>query len=725
MNTFTPTVVWQDAQPLPANHPMAAWSDDQIRMAPDSLQAGQAAQDVTGWLAYRLTDPTSHTTGLAFVNPNRPNAKPITTGTGAWIPRPLAGHAGDLWASMESEVAAAIAAVGMAAAWIPSTDKTDQAIQEWTQAGHSVRLLVSLNELDKLKQGQAAALGMIDLPAWGDSAEEIRGLIGEAVMRTGGSVGPAQPTDAWPDPQPLQTRLHPVQPLRPEMLPVVLYDYIQDQANRIPMIPDMVAVSVLVALGSVLGARVAIKPKRFDDFAVVANLWGGFIAPPSSNKSAAFAAGIKPIDKLVADAQNDYQEALAEYEANQIKAQASAKALRSRLDKAAKAGDSESMDAIVNQMREDSGISTAPPTLKRYKTHDSSPEALAELEVCNPNGILVCRDELTGLLANLDKEGNGEARAFYLESWNGTTPYEIDRIMRGHSFIQNHCLSILGGIQPDKFIAYLSPAIKGLGNDGLVQRFQLLVYPDPLAWKYVDRAPDKTARDVVYDLFARIDQLHEGTLARMGAHPADDYNKRPYFRFSDAAQAHYVDWLTRLHTEKLANEPHPIICEHLSKYQKLMPALALLFHIVETINDDQGGAVSLRAAEMASDWCEYLESHARRVYGLVLDNAQIAAGVLAQKILQMGQKHTDKTDLTPDWLESGFTASMVLRKNWKGLTDVETIHAAMDLLADHHWLRIIQGGTGERGGRPSQTAHINRKIFNMAQNRTDKTDLTP
>ena len=68
---------------------------------------------------------------------------------------------------------------------------------------------------------------------------------------------------------------------------------------------------------------------------------------------------------------------------------------------------------------------------------------------------------------------------------------------------------------------------------------------------------------------------------------------------------------------------------------------------------------------------------------------------------------------------------MVLRKNWKGLTDVETIHAAMDLLADHHWLRIIQGGTGERGGRPSQTAHINRKIFNMAQNRTDKTDLTP
>lgn len=723
MNTFTPTVVWQDAQPLPANHPMAAWSDDQIRIAPDRLEAGKGAQDVAGWLVYRLTDPTSHTTGLCFVNPDRPAARPITTGTGAWIPRPLAGHAGDLWASMESEVAAAIAAVGMAAAWIPSTYKTDQAIQEWTQAGHSVRLLVRLTELASLKQGQNAALGLIDLPGWGDSAEEVRVLIGEAVMRTGGSVGLAQPTDAWPDPQPLQTRLHPVQPLRPEMLPTDLCNYIYDQAERIPMVPDMVAVSVLVALGSVLGARVAIKPKRMDDFAVVTNIWGGFIAPPSSNKSAAFTAGLKPIDKLVAEASTAHQAALAEHQASQIKAQASAKALKSRLDKAAKAGDSEGMDAIIAAMQEDD--SDTVPALRRYKTNDSSPEALAELEASNPNGILVCRDELTGLLANLDREGNGEARAFFLEGWNGTAPYEIDRILRGHSYIENHCLTVLGGIQPDKLVSYLTPAIRGLGNDGLIQRFQLLVYPDPINWCYVDRAPDQTARNVVYDLFARIDRLHEGTLARMGAHPADDYNKRPYFRFSDAAQAHYVDWLTRLHTQKLAHEPQPILCEHLSKYQKLMPVLALLFHIVETINDDRGGPVSLRAAEMASDWCEYLESHARRVYGLVLDNAQIAAGVLAQKILQMGQKRTDKTDLTPDWLESGFTASMVLRKNWKGLTDIETIHAAMDLLADHHWLRIVQGGTGERGGRPSQTAHINRKIFNIAQNRTDKTDLTP
>ena len=709
--------VWQDAQPLPAAHHMAAWSDD-IRTAPEGLKA--AGQDVTGWHTYRLTGATGQTTGLCFVNPDRPAARPITTGTGAWVPRPLAGPAGDLWATLEPEAAAAIAAVNMTAAWIPDPYSVDKTIQEWQQAGHSVRLLVRLTELASLKQGQNAALGLIDPPAWGDCLEQVQGLIGLAMMQQ----RDAAPTPApWPDPRPLQTRLHPVQALNRAMLPTDLCNYIYDQAERIPMVPDMVAVSVLVALGSVLGARVAIKPKRMDDFAVVTNIWGGFIAPPSSNKSAAFTAGLKPIDKLVAEAITAHQAALAEHQASQIKAQASAKALKSRLDKAAKAGDSEGMDAIIAAMQEDD--SDTVPALRRYKTNDSSPEALAELEASNPNGILVCRDELTGLLANLDKEGNGEARAFYLESWNGTAPYEVDRILRGHSYIENHCLTVLGGIQPDKLIAYLTPAIRGLGNDGLIQRFQLLVYPDPINWCYVDRAPDQTARNVVYDLFARIDRLHEGDLIRLGAHPSDDYNKRPFFRFSDAAQAHYVDWLTRLHTQKLAHEPQPILCEHLSKYQKLMPALALLFHIVETINDDRGGPVSLRAAEMAADWCDYLESHARRIYGLVLDQAQIAAATLAQKILHMGQKGHDKTDSTHDWLKDGFTASMVARKNWKGLTDIETIHAAIDVLADHQWLRIVQGASGERGGRPSQTARINPKIFTMLRNGHDKTDSTP
>ena len=95
---------------------------------------------------------------------------------------------------------------------------------------------------------------------------------------------------------------------------------------------------------------------------------------------------------------------------------------------------------------------------------------------------------------------------FYLDGWNGKNSYQLDRIMRGAGYIENHCLSLLGGIQPDRLLSYLDESIKGHGNDGLLQRFQLLTYPDMPQWQYVDEAPNTTARDVVYGLFEKIDK---------------------------------------------------------------------------------------------------------------------------------------------------------------------------------------------------------------------------
>jgi len=89
------------------------------------------------------------------------------------------------------------------------------------------------------------------------------------------------------------------------------------------------------------------------------------------------------------------------------------------------------------------------------------------------------------------------------------------------ALLKNHCLSILGGIQPDKLIAYLEPSIKGLGNDGLIQRFQLMVYPDPIQWRFVDRSPNTLARDVVYTMFEQMDKLTHWELESMGARPAN------------------------------------------------------------------------------------------------------------------------------------------------------------------------------------------------------------
>src|SRR5215467_10270694 len=66
-------------------------------------------------------------------------------------------------------------------------------------------------------------------------------------------------------------------------------------------------------------------------------------------------------------------------------------------------------------------------------------------------------------------------------------------------------------------------------------------------------------------------------------------------------------WRFRLRSDSLS----PALEGHLAKYRKLVPALALIDHLAEGGNGGVGKEALLRALAMA----EYLETHARRIYG--------------------------------------------------------------------------------------------------------------
>jgi hypothetical protein len=51
--------------------------------------------------------------------------------------------------------------------------------------------------------------------------------------------------------------------------------------------PDYCAATAMVMAGALIGRRVAIRPKRQDDWQVVANLYGAMIGRPSLLKSPA------------------------------------------------------------------------------------------------------------------------------------------------------------------------------------------------------------------------------------------------------------------------------------------------------------------------------------------------------------------------------------------------------------------------------------------------------
>jgi hypothetical protein len=517
-----------------------------------------------------------------------------------------------------------------------------------------------------------------------------------AAIRQSRPAGTVEADSTWPDPKPIIAELKPVPAFDAEtLLPDVLRAWIMDEAERMPCPPDFIAAAALVALGSIIGARCAVKPKGRDSWLIVPNLWGGIVGDPSAKKSPAWGAALKPLDRLIATALEAHTAAQADYETEKAVFDAHKDAIEGRIKEAAKRPGKGDPASIAKELRTHGEQAPEAPTLRRYKTNDSTVEKLGELLRENPAGLLVLRDELVGLTATWEREGREGERAFFLEAWNGNQSFDTDRIGRGHVNIPNLCASIFGGIQPDKLTVYLEQAAHALANDGMLQRFQVLVYPGARRWEWRDRAPDKAARERAFAVF---EKLAEFDPPAWGAAPADDFAKFSHFRFSDEAQAVFIEWSEDMHCGRIPNEDEPLIRQHLAKFDKLFPALALVFHLVDCAAHGIRGPVSEEAALRAAAWCEYLEAHARRCYGLLKDDGLRAAQALAAK-LERGA------------LEDGFTLRDVRRNQWRGLTTDDAIQAALDWLEDEDWLRgEATGGTGPGSGRRTLRYRIHPAI---------------
>jgi putative DNA primase/helicase len=497
-----------------------------------------------------------------------------------------------------------------------------------------------------------------------------------AAPRGGGQVVPMG-REVWPEPTPLPDGLPAVPHFDDRLLPDAFRPWLSDVAERTQSPPEYAAIGAIVALSSVVGRSCAIRPKRQDDWTVVPNLWGAVVGPPSSMKTPALTEALRPIRRLAAEATADYRRLLGGHDAALAEAKARRAVIEADMRKAAKPGSDMTGLRAMYQAAAD----PVAPTEHRYIVNDATVEKLGELLNTNPRGLLHFRDELAGWLATLDRDGHENDRAFFLEAWDGSGRYTYDRIGRGTLHIDAACVSMLGGIQPGPLAQYLRAAVRGgIGDDGLIQRFQLLVYPNaPKHWRNVDRWPDSDARNNAFDLFRSLDAL---TPESLGAETTDE--GLPFLRFEDRAQAFFDAWREGWMVRLRAGDEHPAIDAHLFKFPSLLPSLALLFHLADA-RKLPPGRVDLVAARRAAAWCDFLEAHARRVYATVTAEKCTAARALLGK-LRAGA------------LGSPFTPRDVYRNGWAGLGDREVVADALDMLEDHGWVR--RKVTTETGGRP-------------------------
>jgi hypothetical protein len=75
---------------------------------------------------------------------------------------------------------------------------------------------------------------------------------------------------------------------------------------------------------------------------------------------------------------------------------------------------------------------------------------------------------------------------------------------------------------------------------------------------------------------------------------SDKFSKIPYFHFAPDAQEFFNKWLLELEGKLRSSSEDSVIIEHLAKYRKLMPSLALIFHLIDAADQTVAGESFMR-----------------------------------------------------------------------------------------------------------------------------------
>jgi len=479
----------------------------------------------------------------------------------------------------------------------------------------------------------------------------------------------------WPDPEPLGPELPPVQAFDGQLLPEALRGFVSDVAERMQVPPDLPAACAILALAGAVNRRAVIQPKREDaEWTVTPNLWGGIIAPPGWLKSPVLGTVARCLHQIEARWGCEFENEVAEFEGWKQERELREQAWKEEYKRAIKKN-------LPPPVKPDE--SRAAPVARRLIVNDPTFEKLHEILRDNPAGVLLLRDELSGWLAILDRQGREGERAFFLEAWNGDNPFTIDRIGRGSIHVPACCVSLVGGIQPARLRQYLDEALNNTErNDGLFQRFQILVWPDfKSGWQLVDRPANAEAAARAARVYESLAELSSDAPLRL--------------KFHTAAQELFYAFWAELEVKVRGGNLHPAFTSHLSKYRSLMPSLGLLFELADSAERlGEVTAVSLPHARQAAAWCEYLESHAARIYGCVVSPELHAARQLGERI---------RGAALPDT----FSLRDVYQHHWAALDTPGAVREAVEVLCALKWVRLAPAKAGSAVGRPSECYQTN------------------
>ena len=277
-----------------------------------------------------------------------------------------------------------------------------------------------------------------------------------------------------------------------------------------------------------------------------------------------------------------------------------------------------------------------------------------------------------------------------MKGWSGLDDHMVDRVTRKTHYIDRVCIGLLGSTQPGPFSAYMRQQVKEGGGDGLIQRFGMLVWPDlDQDWTKIDRHPNKAARDAAFAVFEQFANLFPllctpNTTSTATSLPALRCRSTSGVRQVARTVGARLAWRRR-------RGARPPGRAH-GQIPQVGPGFALICHLA----GGGTGRIGLPAINRALAMAAYFESHARRAYGAGTAAEADAARAILGRIRNGG-------------LKDGFTARNIYRAQRAGLSNRETVAAALDLLDDLGWIKGAKTDRVDATGKPSIAYTINPK----------------
>jgi hypothetical protein len=469
-----------------------------------------------------------------------------------------------------------------------------------------------------------------------------------------------------------------VAPMLPEMLPEAIREYACDVAHRKNVPLDFPATALICFIGNAMGRKFSIQPKDNDyTWKEFPNLWGMIIADPSSRKSPA----LREVDKFVKELEGKHNEK-NERAVRQFKVKCdNIKLQKKQLEKdyivALKSGKQHEIDNVeLKQIQLEKQLDSLKPKKRQYLVNDATVEKLCQILENNPFGVMMYRDELPGFLKVFKKSGYENAREFFLELWSGQGSYNKQRLTEGlDAEIKGLCCGIFGSIQPHKLAPYVNEVLSGDGSDGLLPRFQIACYPESIPSRYVNEQPNLEYEERVRNIFQTIDKFQ----------PKIDPKTKEYidekFLFDYEAQQTYMDYEIALGKDKDKGFHNHAMEILKGKYTGLVSTLALIFHVIEISDGKEPGDVSKANIDMAICWCNYLESHACKIYR-VSESAYSEGAKALLKMIDEGE------------IQSSFRASDSYKNRREFLKTKMDADPVLAELCNYGWIRKVESSLG-------------------------------